>query len=142
MLSRPLAGLLRATLARADRIIVSNERLLEGSPILAPHLAKCAVVPFGVDTAYWGQLDDNERSEVDRLALAHPRLVLAVGRLVAYKGFDVLVDAVAEVRDRGLDVDVVIAGEPGESCAALRAQLAETGRLGPRTWRAAWDTPP
>jgi resuscitation-promoting factor RpfA len=23
-----------------------------------------------------------------------------------------------------------------------RYKLAETGRLGPRTWRAAWDTPP
>lgn len=39
--------------------------------------------------------------------------VVAVGRMVAKKGFDVLVDAVADLRDRGADVELVIAGEPG-----------------------------
>ncbi len=121
LLSRPLAGLLGATLARADRIIVSNERLLESSPILAPHLAKCAVVPFGVDTAYWGQLDGGERAEADRLASAHPRLVLAVGRLVAYKGFDVLVEALTRI-----DATAVVVGDGAQS-SRLRRLIERRG---------------
>jgi glycosyltransferase involved in cell wall biosynthesis len=64
---------------------------------------------------------------------APPRLtpdgfrIVSVGRMVPKKGFDVLIDAVAELRDRGLDADVVIAGEPGETAEALRTQLAERG---------------
>lgn len=121
LLSRSLTGLVRATLARADRIIVSNERLLEGSPMLAPHLAKCTVVPFGVDTAFWGQLDGSERAAADRLASAHPRLVLGVGRLVAYKGFDVLVEALTRI-----DATAIIVGD-GAQANHLRRLIKRRG---------------
>jgi glycosyltransferase involved in cell wall biosynthesis len=46
--------------------------------------------------------------------------VIAVGRLVAKKGFDVLVTAVADLRDRGLDVELVVAGEHGDEEARVR----------------------
>jgi glycosyltransferase involved in cell wall biosynthesis len=121
LLSRSLAGLVRATLARADRIIVSNERLLEGSPILAPHLAKCSVVPFGVDAAFWGELDGGERADAERLAAAHPRLVLGVGRLVPYKGFDVLIEALTRI-----DATAVIVGDGAQS-SRLRRLIERRG---------------
>jgi glycosyltransferase involved in cell wall biosynthesis len=56
--------------------------------------------------------------------------VIGVGRLVPKKGFDVLVDAVADLRERGLDVDLVIAGEDGDDADRVRARIAEHGLTG------------
>lgn len=51
------------------------------------------------------------------------RLVIgAVGRLSAEKGFDLLIEAVERVRERGLDVELWIAGE-GEEEERLRARM-------------------
>jgi rhamnosyl/mannosyltransferase len=121
MLSRAFAGLFRTTLCRADRIVVSSERLLEGSEALAPHLHKCSVIPFGVDTAFWGTPGDNMSAEVKRLSSAQPRLVLAVGRLVSYKGFDVLIEAL-----RDLDATAIIVGD-GIQASRLRRLVKDRG---------------
>jgi rhamnosyl/mannosyltransferase len=121
MLSRAFAGLFRTTLCRADRIVVSSERLLDGSEALAPHLHKCSVIPFGVDTAFWGTPGDNMSAEVKRLSSAQPRLVLAVGRLVSYKGFDVLIEAL-----RDLDATAIIVGD-GIQASRLRRLVKDRG---------------
>jgi rhamnosyl/mannosyltransferase len=121
VLSRAFAGLFRNTLCRADRIVVSSEKLLEGSEALAPHLHKCAVIPFGVDTAFWGRPGDDMRAEAKRLSSAQPRLVLAVGRLVSYKGFDVLIEALAD-----LDATAIIVGD-GIQAKRLRRLVRERG---------------
>lgn len=52
-----------------------------------------------------------------------PVRVLAVGRLVEKKGFSLLIDAARELRDRGLNLDVRIAGD-GELRADLDEQIA------------------
>src|SRR6476620_6735944 len=46
--------------------------------------------------------------------------VLAVGRLVAKKGFDVLVDACALLHEAGVEVEATIVGEPDEQEDELR----------------------
>ncbi len=53
--------------------------------------------------------------------------VISVGRLVEKKGFDVLVDAIALLVERGIDVTVAIAGESGDHEAAIHQQIARTG---------------
>ncbi|HEX9994555.1 MAG TPA: glycosyltransferase family 4 protein, partial [Acidimicrobiales bacterium] len=53
--------------------------------------------------------------------------VVAVGRRVAKKGFDVVLDAVADLRDRGLDLEAVLAGEPGPEDAAVAERVARHG---------------
>lgn len=53
-------------------------------------------------------------------------LLLGVGRLVAYKGFDTLVELCAELRDGGLDVACVIIGD-GSQRSTLEARVAELG---------------
>lgn len=121
ILSRPLSGLINKTLTRADRIVVSSERIVQNSKTLAPYLSKCRVIPFGVDTAFWGMLGDGERDEVDKIILAHPRLVLAVGRLVSYKGFNVLVEALARI-----DASAIIVGA-GSQAGRLRRLIASYG---------------
>jgi glycosyltransferase involved in cell wall biosynthesis len=108
--ARPLAGLLapfiRHTLARAQRIIVSHSSLVSESPFLAAHGEKCAIIPYGIDVPYWNELDSSQRRQVEELRSRHPRLVMATGRLVPYKGFDVLIEAL-----RRVDATAIIVGE-------------------------------
>jgi rhamnosyl/mannosyltransferase len=115
--ARPLAGLLapliRHTLARAQRIIVSHPTLVSASPFLAAYAEKCAVVPYGIDVAYWAELDGAQRRHAEELRSRYPRLVITTGRLVPYKGFDVLVEAL-----RRVDATAIIVGE-----GALRPDL-------------------
>lgn len=58
--------------------------------------------------------------------IERPRRIVAVGRLIEKKGFDVLVDACALLRDRGHDAECLIVGA-GEAGAALAAQIARLG---------------
>jgi glycosyltransferase involved in cell wall biosynthesis len=95
-----LGWLFRRTLRRADRIIVSSQALIDHSPFLRAVAEKCVVVPFGVETNYWSELDDAERRRVEELRQQYPRLVLAVGRLVPYKGFAALINAMTKVDGR------------------------------------------
>jgi rhamnosyl/mannosyltransferase len=120
--ARLLAPLIRRTLARAARIIVSDGCMVAASPWLAPVAGTCVVVPYGVEAADWAEMTAAEAAEAAALRAAHPRLVAAVGRLVGYKGFDVLVEAAAR-----LDAQVVIAGE-GPGHAALAARIAARPR--------------
>ena len=46
--------------------------------------------------------------------------IISVGRMVDKKGFDVLVEAVALLRDRGVESELVIAGEDGRPRAGDR----------------------
>ncbi|MCM3697620.1 glycosyltransferase [Microbacterium oleivorans] len=55
-----------------------------------------------------------------------PLRIAAVGRLVAKKGFDVLVDAVVRLRDAGVDVSAEIAGT-GELAGDLGARIECAG---------------
>lgn len=62
-----------------------------------------------------------------RRALAGPPLrIVAAGRLVPAKGFDLLVDACARLRDRGHDVHATIHGE-GAGHVALARSIAAAG---------------
>jgi glycosyltransferase involved in cell wall biosynthesis len=111
--------LMRRTLRRADAIIVSNATLLYSSPLLQEFAEKCHVVPFGVDVSKYDwpvpRLDDDD-AEHDR-----GRLVLACGRLVPYKGFDVLVRAAV-----GHRFEVWIIGE-GPERARLERMIHSLG---------------
>jgi len=97
LLARGLEPFIRRTLARADRVIVSNEAIMENSALLRPHRAKCEIVPFGVDTKKWILTDEVERARAAALQKRHPRLIAALGRLVPYKGYDVLIRALTRV---------------------------------------------
>jgi ABC-type polysaccharide/polyol phosphate export permease/glycosyltransferase involved in cell wall biosynthesis len=99
-----VAPLIRRTLRGADAIIVSDPVLVGGTPLLQEFADKCHAVPFGVDVSKY---------DLPRLRHDHVndrgQLVLACGRLVPYKGFDVLVRSAV-----GQRFDVWIVGEGGE----------------------------
>ena len=114
---RPLYGtLLERACRRAAVIAVGSEQLLASSSELAPVRDRVRVVPFGIDaTRFAVTRDVSERAAALRAGLGGRPILLAVGRLVGYKGFDVLVRAA-----RGLGAAVVIAGTGPEE-ARLRA---------------------
>jgi glycosyltransferase involved in cell wall biosynthesis len=105
-LARLISPLIRRTLERADRIVVSDSVMADGSRLLAPHAHKCVVVPYGCDVEYWHTLDAAGREAVQQIRTRFPRLIVAVGRLVGYKGFDILLQAM-----RSVDAHAVIIGD-------------------------------
>ncbi len=58
--------------------------------------------------------------------LRSPPVIGAMGRFVAKKGFEVFIDALAQLRDSGVPFRAVLAGD-GELDAALKAQAAARG---------------
>ena len=97
--------LLRHFLNKVDVIISGSPNLVEHSEFLRPVADKCRVVPFGYDlTRYEATPVTLARAAGLRQGHARP-IVLFVGRLVYYKGVDVLVRAMADV-----DADLVVIG--------------------------------
>ena len=116
-----VSPLLRYTLRRANKIVVSNEFVAQNSPLVSCYREKTSVVPYGVDAQYWATITRSEKDAVDGLRAKYPRLIVAVGRLVPYKGYDVLLRAVCK-----LDAQVIIVGD-----GPLRAKLERLAiRLG------------
>ena len=97
LLQRLVSPLMRRALARADRIVVSGQPMIDNSAFLRPHAKKCAVLPYGMDLDYWRTLDASERASADELRHQQPRHIVALGRLVGYKGYDVLVRAMQTI---------------------------------------------
>ena len=115
-LRRFVEPLMRRTLRRAEAIIVSDAILLKNTPLLREFAEKCHVVPFGVDVAIY----DKPALRHDRFS-ERGRLVLACGRLVPYKGFDVLVRAAVDQ-----NFEVWIVGE-GRERARLEQLITSLG---------------
>jgi len=106
---RLYAPLQRWLLARADAVIATSPPYAEASAALAPWRHKLHVIPLGIADP----LERLDPARVARLQQAHAgrRLVAALGRMAAYKGFPVLIDAAAQLPP---DVRVLIGGSgPG-----------------------------
>lgn len=88
---------LRRVLDRVDRIIVGAPQMIENSPFLAPVAEKCRVVPFAIEYGRFTRTAKASATVARRLEGVRGPLVLFVGRLVYYKGIDVLVEAMADV---------------------------------------------
>ena len=82
-------------MARANRIIVTTARYRDSSPELAPYREKCRIVPLGIDVQQTASADPFITGKLRQQF--GERFVLAVGRLVSYKGFDVLIRAMKQV---------------------------------------------
>jgi len=116
-----IESMLRNTVNRADRIVVTDEAMIHASPFLSKVADKCDVVPYGVDVDFWSTVSKDEGPEVARLRMQHPRMVVSIGRLVPYKGYPVLLDAIQQV-----DAELVLIGE-GSQGEELRAQAKRLG---------------
>lgn len=103
-------------LDRVDLIVVSSPNLVKGSEFLAPRAARCRVVPFGLPASRLTTTPAVEARAAElRAAHTGRKIVLFVGRIVYYKGVDVLVRAMADV-----DADLVLIGR-----GPLEGEIAE-----------------
>lgn len=85
----------RRVMGRAGAIIVTSKRYLETSEELAPFRDKCRIIPLGIDAAPYKR---NVGAAIkDIHAKYGERLILAVGRLVPYKGFEYLIRSMKSV---------------------------------------------
>ncbi len=108
----PAVGpVVRAALKRARYIAIGSEQLLRTSRELAGFTKKARVIPFGIDAARFEPTPAvTARARELRWAWGNRPVVLAVGRMVGYKGFHVLLEAA-----RGLDAAVVLVGSGPEA---------------------------
>jgi rhamnosyl/mannosyltransferase len=87
----------RAAYREARRIVVSSPALAEHASALAPHADRIIVIPFGVDASRWeASADVRARAAAIRGRIGTRPFVLFAGRMVAYKGVDVLLRAIAQ----------------------------------------------
>ncbi|MGP9813731.1 glycosyltransferase [Rhodopseudomonas sp. NSM] len=116
-----LAPIIRHTLARADRIVVSDQSIIDRSEFLAPHVAKCSSIPYGIKPEEWAGLDADQAQRAAALRSRYPRMIVSMGRLVPYKGYPVLLRALQDI-----DAHLILIGDGSERQALV--QLA--GELG------------
>jgi rhamnosyl/mannosyltransferase len=109
---------LHAFLRRSSAIIVSSAEYQKTSPVLAHYQDRCHIIPFGIAVDRLQHFDPALVAQIRKQY--GERLVLAVGRLVYYKGFEFLVRAMTQVNGNLL---VVGDGPLRGSLMDLTAQL-------------------
>ena len=110
----------RALLGRARAVIATSAAYLESSAALAPWRDKARVIPLGIPA-----LSQDVKNAANHTNIQWPATgarVLAIGRLSYFKGFHVLLRALAQVPDAGL----VLIGD-GECRAELERLAGELG---------------
>ena len=123
-LAAAFTPILRAVLNRAAAIIVSSPNYIEGSYVLPEFRERCRVIPFGVSGDFFDQFDPNT---VRRIREEYgSRIVLGVGRMVYYKGFEHLVRAMEQV-----DAHLLLIGKGPlrEPLSQLAANLGLSSRI-------------
>jgi glycosyltransferase involved in cell wall biosynthesis len=93
---------LNSILRRSAAIITTSPNYLESSPVLNAFRDRCHVIPYGIDTNPYEHRDPEAVQQIRRQY--GERLVISVGRLVYYKGFDCLLRAMVDVRGKLLIV--------------------------------------
>ncbi len=118
VLSKFHRPLLHYVLQRAAAIVVTSPQYADSSPVLSPFRNKIHIIPLGIESPPPAWLDP----PAPRPA-GEPQF-LFVGRLVAYKGVEVLLQAMTQVKGR-----LWVAGA-GPLEARLRRQACAAGLTG------------
>lgn len=113
----------KAAFRRAGSVTACSADLATRAIRLGANPERTTVIPYGVDAGRFRPDATRQRDERERLGVGSSRLlVAAAGRLVSKKGFEYLIDALADVPDAVL----VIAGD-GSLREALRQRASAAG---------------
>lgn len=114
-LLRPLERLM---LRRANHVVAGSEAYANASLLLRPLKHKTTAIPYGVPDRF-ASVQSREEALPENISrfIGVRRLIISVGRLVSYKGFDVLIRAAVKLPS---DAVVVIVGN-----GPLRQELQE-----------------
>lgn len=108
--------ILARVLDRCAAIIATSPNYVESSAILSAYHERCHVIPYGIPLQ---QFEQCNQAEVRAIRARYgERLILSVGRLVYYKGFEYLIRAMANVPGR-----LLLIGD-----GPLRASLEQEAR--------------
>jgi glycosyltransferase involved in cell wall biosynthesis len=112
----------RRAMKRAAAIIVPSQRYLDSSEELGDFHGKCRFIPYGIDGDAYGV---EAGPEVGGIQVEYgPRQIVAVGRMVPYKGFEYLRQAMQRV-----DATLVLIGD-GPLRGQLESMIEELGIAG------------
>lgn len=118
VLYRPL---MRRFLKRADAVVVATKGHIDSSPDLIPFREKCHIIPYGIRTSEYLEAARTPYL-TERATDPTAKKIFFAGRLVYYKGVDVLLEAFSQVTG----CELFLAGQ-GELEPTLRAQTAHLG---------------
>lgn len=111
--------LARSVLRRASAVVVPSRAHLALSQELEGFENKLEVIPFGIDETRW--------ADIPRRPLDAPAKAIFIGRLVKFKGVDVLLRALERVPD--LRLDIVGGGPEAPRLKTLAQALALADRV-------------
>lgn len=96
VLGQAFTPILHRTLRGAAAIIATSPNYVDSSQVLSAHRGRCRVIPLGIHTEHFEHCDP---AALRSLREAHgPRIILGVGRLVEWKGFQYLIEAMTRVQ--------------------------------------------
>lgn len=106
-------------LRHASAVLCASPNYAQSSTTIREHEGRVAVVPYGIDLDEFAPTPEVLRRAVEiRAALGQTKLLLATGRLVYYKGFEIAIRAMAHV-----DAHLAIVGD-----GPLKAELEALAR--------------
>ena len=109
----------RWLIRRADRIVGTTPVYVKESPWLKDVQDKCTAIPIGIEPMTF----DTARAAEVRNQYPGKTLLLSIGRLVPYKGYPYLIEAMKRLPD---DCHLIIGGT-GPLRAQLEARIAAAG---------------
>jgi rhamnosyl/mannosyltransferase len=106
----------------AHRVVTTSEAMIDAVPFLKRHRDRCTVIPPAADVQQREVGAEEKRNLRQNLDTDGRSVILFVGRLVYYKGIDVLLRAITDVED----VVLVVVGK-GPEREALEELAADLG---------------
>jgi len=116
--------LMNWTLKRADAIAVATQGNINGSPYIKRYEKKCVLIPFGLRKEWEEKSDRYWISQLDHKGDINEKLhLLFIGRLVYYKGCDILINAMAKLKELPIDLTIIGSGAMEEELKKRTIQL-------------------
>lgn len=115
----------KLSLRNADRVVAVSETIVKDSWWIRRLEGKLNVIANGFWSAAEGRRRSGLRSDLQEFINGYPS-VCAAGRLSPEKGFDILIEALASLRDQGHSVRALVFGE-GPERRALEDLVASRG---------------